>query len=233
MNDKRKLYEDNPDWKFREFVNSNGTRVNTYYYKNTKCHRITLNSKLAQQLSGYSLIEKDLRNIQSWLDEIKPNLYTSKISKPQISKDRKKFNLVKGLFVSAVTFYGKCFTQCDGRKVKLRRGDVKDIVLKEHHDDIINFRNNFAAHSGEEKIEQAVVSLVLDSKKSRKTPPKLVREITQPDTIGITDIENFHELLSYLQKIVLEKIQIIQEKIYKEEVLGKGAEYWYKLVKKI
>jgi hypothetical protein len=229
----KSLFQDDPNWKFREHVSPNGERTNTYYYKNRKCHRFTLNSKLTNQLAGYSLIEKDLRNIKSWLSEILPYLKTHKISRPQISPNREQFNLVKGLFVSAVTFYGKCFTQCDGRKTKLHKTDIKDDKLKEQHDEIMNFRHNFTAHSGEEKFEHAVISLVLDTKKSRNTLPQIVREVTQPDTIGVSDIDDFFELLEYLQNFVLEKMNKIQHKIYEEEVLAKGPEYWYKKIKKI
>ena len=233
MNNKRLLFENDPDWKVREHINpSTGNHTNTYFYKNRKCYCIILESKLAQQLAGYSLIEKDIRSIKIWLDEILPYVTTLKKNQSQKSPDRKTFNLVKGLFVSSVTFYGKCFTQCDGRKVKLRRSDIKDEKLKNHHDDIMKFRHNFTAHSGDEKIELVKIALVLDSKKNRKTLPHIITELLQPDTVGETDIKDYFELLEYLQDFVTKRMKKISDKIYAEEILPKGRDYWYKKVKK-
>lgn len=41
-------------------------------------------------------------------------------------KDPSKMNIVKGLFIAALTFYGKCFTTCEGRKTKLESKLVPD-----------------------------------------------------------------------------------------------------------
>lgn len=41
-----------------------------YKYKNKLCRRILLKSRLCDQLAGYTLIEKDLRSVLTWLSEI-------------------------------------------------------------------------------------------------------------------------------------------------------------------
>ena len=105
---------------------------------------------MARQMSGYVLIEKDLRSAAIWLAEINKIrgddvLLDHKGSRH--SKDRERYNLVKGLFVAALTFYGKAFSQCEGRRVKLERRQL-ETEFHEAHDEAISFRNYFAAHSG-------------------------------------------------------------------------------------
>ena len=39
-------------------------------------------------------------------------------------KDRGKYVLIKGLFVAALTFYGKCFSRCEGRRAQMDRNQL-------------------------------------------------------------------------------------------------------------
>ena len=228
----KRIYKDDPTWTVREHINkSTGKHKNTYYYRRKKALSIHLNSILANQLAGYVLIEKDLRNILIWLNELLPALDDLSSDGFQKSPDRKQFNIVKGLFVASLTFYGKCFNQCDGRKNKLNKKNIKDEKLKEIHEDIMSMRHNFAAHSGEEKIELVRISLVLDPKKERNTPPNIMKEMLQPDTFIKYQIEDFIELVEYLQKFVIEKMKALELRILSEEVLKKGKDYWYKKLK--
>lgn len=129
----RRLNGSDPDWTVREHINEQtGDHTNTYYYKRRKCLKFKLNSNLSKQLAGYTLIEKDLRNVAVWLGEILTYLEVLDNTIYQKSPDRTKFNIVKGLFVASLTFYGKCFTQCEGRRVKLDKKIIKDDSLKKN-----------------------------------------------------------------------------------------------------
>ena len=65
-------------------------------------------------------------------------------------ENRELFNTVKGLFVAALTIYGKRFTSCEGRRVKLEKKNLSE-DFHETHDEAMAFRHNFAAHSGAKK----------------------------------------------------------------------------------
>lgn len=120
-------------WKVREVAGETAVERQTFYYFNGKlAPRIQLKSQLVQQLAGYTLIEKDLRNVLAWLqaiDDFYPE--NDRENKSGFSEDRGKSLIVKGLYVASLTFYGKCFSQCEGRRVKLD----KKIIAPEFHDE--------------------------------------------------------------------------------------------------
>lgn len=153
---KNKLFEDDPRWEYFTVLEpDNYVSYNNYFYKKTKCHRIEIDDPKAKVMAGYKLIEKDLRNCQIWLRHIKellekdPKNKKAKGHKKNI-ENREQYNLIKGLFVASLTIYGKCFTQCEGRKVKLERKNLEE-KYHEDHDEAMSFRHNFAAHGGAKK----------------------------------------------------------------------------------
>ncbi|MCP4230912.1 MAG: hypothetical protein GY771_12315, partial [bacterium] len=159
-----------------------GDRRNQYFFKRNRAPRVELKSKLAQQLAGYTLIEKDLRNVITWLNEIdKLHPYDEYVEKgAQISFDRETYNIVKGLYVASLTFYGKCFTSCDGRKLKLKRSFLGE-QYRSAHDEVMHMRHNFAAHSGADSFEEVKIALVLHLKKRSNEIPEIYRELSQAD----------------------------------------------------
>lgn len=154
-------------WETREVLDRTTGEVERFYtYKRKPCKRIELNSPLARQLAGYTLIEKDLRSVAAWLREIEAR--HTEVGQGEgdgfgRSTDRETYTLIKGLFVAALTFYGKCFAHCEGRRIKLERAQLGERYLSTH-DEAIAFRHNFAAHSGAAKLESAKVALVLPNK---------------------------------------------------------------------
>ena len=165
------------DWVVKEIVEpKTGKAQRLYFYKGKICKRIVLESPIAKQLAGYVLIEKDLRSAGVWLAEIDKLRGLDVLLDPNGSRqstDRDRYNLVKGLFVAALTFYGKCFAQCEGRRVKLERRQISP-EFQEVHDDAISFRNNFAAHSGAKLLESASIALVLPPKYKKITHQKFI-----------------------------------------------------------
>ena len=133
----------------------------------------------------------------------------------------------------AEPFCGKCFTQCRGRRIKLD-GKIIDEKYKEAHEDAINMRHNFAAHSGADKFEEVKVALVLPPNKKSNMAPILYKELIQPDVM-FTHPENdigFREVVIHLQEKVLDKMRNLTDKIMFEEIAPKGKDYWYKKAKK-
>jgi hypothetical protein len=129
---------------------------NEYLYCGEPAPSVQMTDKISEQYGAYSLMEKDLRSVIFWLQEIK-NLKPDDLER---WRKPEKMNLVKGLFVAALTFYAKCFTSCEGRRVKLEKSifDADDLKV---HENLMILRHNFAAHSGAEGFEEVKVSLAL------------------------------------------------------------------------
>lgn len=206
-----------------------------YKYDGRECRRVILKTRLSSHMSGYSLIEKDLRNCLAWLGEIKAIYERQGLDINAAfcgnGDDRKVFNVIKGLYVACLTFYGKCFTSCKGRPVKLEENQL-DEKFRKLHSRCMTYRHNFAAHSGEGRIEYADVAIVFPAKPRKKepiVPVKMYMEITQPDLelpVGKDkDDVTLESLLKHVQEIARKKIDFLSKKIQEEE-LSKGHEYW-------
>jgi hypothetical protein len=184
---------------------------------------------MAVQMAGYILIEKDLRSAGIWLAEIARIRGEDAVLDAGVhrhSPDRERYNLVKGLFVAALTFYGKAFAQCEGRRIKMEKRQLSE-EFHETHDAAISFRNNFAAHSGAELLERAEVVLVLPPKSKKKLPPRLYREMTQPDYATETSGQKrFSELIEHARSVAHSKLAQLDSKILIEEVMPMGYAYW-------
>lgn len=179
------------------------------------------------------MIERDLRMVQEWLEKI------DVLSKDQINQGKEGWrltekpdpdhNLALGLFVAALTFYGKCFSECEGRRVRLNRNLVP-FEFRETHDLVMKLRHNFAAHSGADRFENVHVALVLNPKrKYRNDKPALVRELIQPEVWVSFDRDerSFFKLVDRVRTMVLGKLDEVNDKIFREEINPKGLDYWY------
>ncbi|OCQ21953.1 hypothetical protein A7985_09085 [Pseudoalteromonas luteoviolacea] len=225
---KKKL---NNGWEIHEILEPDTkVRYNKYFHKRKIAPRIELDSKLSQQLAAYTLIEKDLRNALIWLEKIEKMEPEQSASASGVGSDRDHFNLIKGLYVAALTIYGKCFTSCEGRFLSLPR-KFPDKEFRKFHDQIMHMRHNFAAHSGSDNFEEVKVVLVLYPNKRSNAKPFIYRELMQPDYLTSTEI-SFIDLVKHIQSKVNDKIRILSEKIFEDEVRPKGKDYWYKIASK-
>ena len=198
---------------------------NKYLYEGKFAPSIRMTDKISEQYGAYSLIEKDLRSVIVWLNEIeklKPN-ELERVKNPE------KMNLIKGLFVAALTFYGKCFASCEGRKIKIEK-TIFDEKELEVHDNLMKLRHNFAAHSGAENFEEVTVSLVLHPNKKSDMKPQLYSELSQPDYISAEQL-SFKALAEKLQEKVFVKRAQVGEKVLEKIVAPKGKLFWYKMAK--
>lgn len=206
--------------------------IRKYFYKNKQAYKITLNSKLAQQLAGYALIEKDLRSTLVWLktiDKIQEDI--TPVKGGSIAHDREKFNLIKGLYIASLIFYGKCFTKCEGRNAQLSRKNINE-SFKELHDEIIKQRNNFAAHSGAEKIESVQVSLVFPQQRNAHHIFDIFTELNQPDVFNRFGDLKFIDLVKHQYDDVTLKKSELQQLIIDRDLKEKKLEEWIALGKK-
>ena len=227
-------FGDRPGWtEESEFDPNTHVFRQKYFFRGVPAQRIPMTSRLARQLSGYTLIERDLRAIHGWLEKIldlsKSQLAEEKEGWCLTTKPDPEHSLSSALFIAAVTCYAKCFTQADGRKLKLHREVAVPAELREIHDLVIKFRNNFTAHSGAERYETAQIMLVLNPLIREGTESKfLLRESIQPEAyLRYDPIGGFSTLVERVREHVLEKISQLEQKIFAEEINPKGLEYLY------
>ena len=221
-----RIKKDSDGWSVREAWDAKtGQRHNAYFFKRKRAQRFEIKGKLAQQLAAYTLIEKDLRNVLVWLGEIeKLHPADSRQHGVHASQDRETFNVVKGLYVAALTFYGKCFTSCEGRRVKLDRKILGE-SYQSAHDDVMHMRHNFAAHSGADSFEEVRIAVVFHPKNTDQY--RIYRELTQPDFAdSAEDKISFAKLAEHVQEKVWEKIRKVEEALRQREIHSKGTDYW-------
>jgi hypothetical protein len=203
-----------------------------YSYDGKPARRFELSGKVVDQLRGYVLIEKDLRNVAEWLKQLGIDPTGNEAGVGRTSKliwrrnpDRTEGVRDKGLFVAALTFYAKGFTKCEGRPVKMEKQQL-ETRFHALHDECMRYRHNFAAHSGAGRIEDARIALVIPKKAKRPVVPMLYVELDQPDVVPpYVDGLSMADLCAHANAVVKRKMSLLMEKV-KEEVASKGWEYW-------
>ncbi len=68
---KRPLGKEFPDWEVEESIAKDGVTTHTHFYKGQRALCVLLDSPLAMALSGYALIDKDLRNITFGIERVR------------------------------------------------------------------------------------------------------------------------------------------------------------------
>jgi hypothetical protein len=218
------------EYSVREILDSTTGIVHRFYsYKGKPCNRKIRKSRLVDQLTGYVLIEKDLRSALSWMARIEGLHEVGGLRNEggfAHGKDREKYLLIKGLFVAALTFYGKCFSRCEGRRAQMDRNQL-DEHFHEIHDTCIRYRHNFAAHSGAEKLERIDIAVVFPKKKGVAIPPRIFFELFQRHLLSPSAGEiEMKQLFEHVQAIAEEKISLLNDKILTEEIYLKGPSFF-------
>lgn len=208
-------------WTIREIIHPEYHGHNHYYYNDKRAPVVKIeDNKMIKQYAGYTLIEKDLRSVLVWLNEIEklnPQHHT-RYENPHM------MDLIKGHFVAALTFYGKCFTESKGRGIKYDRSNVPE-EHRQLHDTIMQLRHNFTAHSGI-GFESVKVSLVLHPDINFDMRPELYTELRQPD-LSESLIKKMIVLVEILRKSSLEKRNFLGNKFIDEVVGPAGKLHWY------
>ena len=133
-----------------ELDSSSGDISYKYYFNKTECISTEITSKIAESYIGWDLISHDLSCAEEWilqayqLLEPKDKSKHSKTDNVYLPLDgRGKDSIIMSLFISSVTYYGKCFAKAygKGRTVKLESKDHVPKHLLDSHEKIIGFRN--------------------------------------------------------------------------------------------
>ncbi|EAA7150865.1 hypothetical protein EWJ41_19770 [Salmonella enterica subsp. enterica serovar Muenchen] len=208
-------------WTIKEIDYHNYEGHHHYYYLGKRAPVVKVGEeKFVKQYAGYTLIEKDLRSILVWLNEIE-NINPGPFARYE---NPLQMDLVKGYFVAALTFYGKCFTASKGRGLKYDRVNVPE-EHRETHDTIMEMRHNFTAHSGI-GFESVKVSLVLHPDIYSDMEPQLYTELRQPD-LSKNLIKEMIIIVKKLQEQTLKKRTAVGDKFLTEIVRPQGKLFWY------
>lgn len=220
------------NWKFASDLTQGGSARHQFFFKGVPARSMSLTSPLAKQLAGYVLIERDLRMVRQWLDRIndfpKPKRTRNVPGWHPTERNDADHNLCLGLFVASLTFYGKCFAQCEGRRIKLN-DDWIPKGFEDTHSLVLRMRNNFAAHSGADKFEDVDIVLALPVKRgSLRDKPRLYRMLRQMEVmLDLEDDEfSFIKLAAELREKVVKKTEELNDKIFDEIRPPAGWHHW-------
>ncbi|MDP2714030.1 hypothetical protein [Rheinheimera sp.] len=113
------------------------------------CPYVVLEGPLAKRVTGLSLIWNDIKAVREIISRIVPN--------PEDSISN------RGLFFGALALYGKCFTQANGRGVKLEAKQIfHSAEALASHEHLMRLRHELVAHGGNAQEEQLKIVLLLD-----------------------------------------------------------------------
>ncbi len=156
-------------------------------WKDVLVSSVLLGGKAAEQISGLTLIQKDLTNARRWMGRASGLVAEAAARAPESASyvhatDRDVFDEAKAFFVAALTFYAKAYTEAAGRKAQMQR-DWLDEPFRARHDYFMDFRHNFAAHSGDMRLEFAESFLLLIPESGNRTVLRLFTSRVQPDVV--------------------------------------------------
>lgn len=156
-------------WLQKITISKMGLLTYEYHYqtKSSKpCVVIEIDTGISRRFAAYALIEKDLRDTLSFIDEY------HQIEDKEIIKG--KDILLKALSRAIVITYGKCFTTAEGRRVKLEKNIISE-ACQAMHEELMNARHEYVAHAGNSAHELCKCVFLLPPEK------KLLKgQITHP-----------------------------------------------------
>lgn len=162
---------------------------------------IKYEGKLAKQARGFNLISQDLSQCINWLD----------------INSKEQPIIASALHRAFAITYGKCFTQAKGRGVQLNPDHIfrtaPEASYRDVHDQIMEMRHDFVAHSGSSKFEKVEVSVILGP----------TGEIDEHSAVGCA-VQSFgsyyeghkkiiQEVVSYVSGQVQHKLRQINEQV--------------------
>ena len=193
----------------------------SYIYKNESCITEIIDTRLEKQYVAYDLIHHDLVCAKEWIELAHKILPPRSNGQSTKNKDqygpmghKEKETIIQSLFISSVTYYGKCFTQAKGRGVKLDKAFVPS-EFNQKHDQIMEFRHTIAAHSGNGPWDVGVLKLVKSPNGDLK--PFVWSELKMLSFCDDSEDEyKYIDLLHALIERVLNKIENLGKRILKE-----------------
>lgn len=152
------------------------------------CPYVVVDGPLVKRVAGLSLIRQDIMAVREIFSRMEPNPADSVVSRT--------------LLFGALALYGKCFTQANGRGVKLEAKAIFDSADdRASHDRLMQLRHEYVAHGGDAQEEQLKIVLLLDPDKSKRALRGLVGhgvaahgldEPAREECLATTDLVRIH-----------------------------------------
>lgn len=159
-----------------------------------------INTPEAKRFAGFTLMNKDIDLV---LDAIE-----------QMGNYNNSLIIQQSVMFFAVATYCKCFTKNNGTRPSLDYNDIFkdcDQVLKDEHHKIVNLRNGYVAHAGDEFDHCMVVGTLVTSGDTAVAVDincQLSHAVTMPPNLN-----NFKDLCFYLKKQIKVKADKVSEKV--------------------
>lgn len=162
------------------------------------CRYAFIDTSNAKRIGGYISIDNDLKNSLEAFQCLNA-LNIDPSNDTQVIK--------RSLMVNAVVTYMKCFTQSDGRKIKLEGKDIfkSDTILINQHNKLSEFRHQYLAHSGKSKHEEISIVAILNPDETKKKIFDIDIGVNSTTNID-TEVPICIDLVRFVRKHVNEKI---------------------------
>lgn len=206
-----------------ELDSSSGDISYKYDFNGTECITTEITSKIAESYIAWDLISHDLSCAEEWILQAYQLLEPKDKSKHPKTGDvylpldeAGKDSVIMSLFISSVTYYGKCFAKAygKGRTVKLESKDHVPNQLLDIHEKIIGFRNNIAAHSGAGDWDTGRLNLISHPSGERKYKPFVWSELKMLNMYDDRNEEkNYLVLVRAVKKKAGEKVSELGKRI--------------------
>lgn len=220
----------------RTIRDDNGKLSRLYREKGKLLPRLLLEGFYIEQMKAFRSLDKDLRNIQTWVKILNDLNIKNDFEKNRYpTMDNEDAAVSKGLFFAILALYGRCFTGAQNRKFTFDKKHVPE-KYREFHEELMHARHNFAAHKGDFEDENCQIALVVNIKKNTLRP-LFFSELQQP-YMAHTLLDNGHEntlvnLCIALRDVVAEKYEGVCTKIIDGFVRTKTLVYWKNIDVKI
>lgn len=196
-----------------------------------ECPHIALTSKQSKAFANYALIKKDLKFCRQALNiaiRIASDNKELTVKGGFRAEQDELADLLKGMYISFVVTYAKCYTKADGRKVKLEAAKIlENTPLKERHLELMEQRHSYIAHGGKTSFEQVEPIILLHPNIDMNVRPQLMTQTYHVCGFGVEEFEKYLELVDYVDEQLNTLLEKKAESVFNSEVNSKSLEELY------
>lgn len=200
---------------YQKFYQGRADRITITYHYDSKFKSssqvIELKSPQAKRYCGLRLIEKDLRDIKTYLKEYKNYLNAgNEISTP----NNTSFDslIAKALLTTIVVHYNRCFPGTKGRHALLQEKEISRHNIETHRL-LKKLRNTYIAHSDSTRYEGcSYVILIPPKNKLYKNDTHTISLAELYQAVGMEGLtDEIEQLIQELYEKVNSKLRVCEE----------------------
>ena len=190
-----------------------GGKKHTIYRNGEHCKVARLESDPAERVASFQALLTDIYKMRTYLSlacEIATQKLESNLPLNKFDPGNRDQVICSSLYLSAVSLYGKCFTDSKGRKAKLEESSLNKKLSEKQvktHARLKHLRHNWIAHGGASDHE-SMVSVLAFSSDGRALPIYLAQGT------AIKPVEEMQDILDLCDPM----IELVEELKAKNEV---------------